>query len=227
MDKQITPAIFFRELYSYMGYGGELASSTNFIQGIGEAAAVDIPEMYDKFGSIRGMLQLTWTHTLTSEDSVFSKKQVKSVPLIMNTKEKTGTLFLPVTQIRIPMDSVDSDVYPFRDDYDGAPVTLVVYKDAKTPVITLALLLRNNKVSPWTIYFSYLIDKITRTGKDLCLVFPRVDIDTRAGSNKSFYQTPVRITSFKLADITKNTSVATLTLIPDLKGVNLLTRIGL
>lgn len=226
MAKQITPAIFFRELYSYMGYSGELASTTEYIQGLGEIAVTDIPEVYDKFGSVRGMLQLRWDHTFSQDDSAFSKREIKAVPLITDVENKTATLFLPATQIRIPMDVVVSDTYNFRDDHEKNPVNIVVYKDPLTPNITIAMLLRNNKVSPWTTYFSYLIDKITRTANNLTLNFPRVDINTTA-SSKSICQVPVRITGFSLADISSNTCVATLNLIPDNKGMKLFSRMGL
>lgn len=226
MAKQITPDIFFRELYSYMGYSGELASTTEYIQGLGEIAVTDIPEIYDKFGSVRGMLQLSWEHVFDQGDSAFSKREIKAVPLITDVDSGKATLFLPATQIRIPMDIVVSDTYNFRDDYEKNPVSLVVYKDPLTPSITIALLLRNNKASPWTTYFAYLIDKITRTATNLTLNFPRIDINTKTKS-KSLYQVPVRITGFSLSDLSANACVATLNLLPDNKGMKLFSRMGL
>ena len=167
MPAAITPNIFFNELYSYMGYGGELNQGTPYIQGIGEAAMLDIPDMFDKFGSIKGLLYLKWEQTYDNSTQVFTGGKVRSVPLTVS--DGVSRLYLPVTNMQIPVSVLESDLYPFRKGIDGKRVNLVVYKDTVVSTVTLAMLLRNNRLSPWVKYFMYILAQIPQNTTNLKL----------------------------------------------------------
>ena len=228
MGKQISSKQFFTELSSYMGAVGNLASGPNALQGMGVDALLNVTDIFSKFGSIKGLLYLEWEGKVDKpvvEGGLESNAPV-SIPYAVDDAGM-HRLYLPVTRVEAPYSGVESIVVPFRRDFQGNPVNLLVYKDTKSIVIKLALILRSSPTSPWVKYFQHIIEDIVTSAEGLRLCVPRLGVSDSSQGGTTNNCVKGHISGFSVGSLFENSSAALLTFLPESQGVDLMGDLGL
>ena len=216
---------FFLELQSYIGVVKEMSGGREFLSGIGKRALDTAPDLFNKFGDIKDILELRWKwrNDSTPVTGTFSKALT---PYSYNKSTKEHSLYLPVTQVGMALNVVNGDVKSFRSDYGQTSVNMVVYKDPSTTVISLGLYLRNDTFAPWVAVFARAMDSIVSYGTDVHLISPRISRD-RVQTGFSEYTVKVRLVNFTVGNAMVSVTPAALALLPDAQGQSLLDIAGI
>lgn len=220
-----TFAEFFLEYQSYIGVTKEMTGGKELLSGIGRRALDTAPDLFNKFGDIKDILELRWKwkDSLAVDSGIFTKALS---PFSYNKNTGYNSLFLPITQIDMPFNVVNGEVKAFLSDYGRQPVNMVVYKDTTVTAISIGLYLRNNTFSPWVAVFSRAMDNIIRNGKDIHLIIPRFNRD-QLKQGWLEYKLKVRPVNFSIGNTLSSVTPAALALLPDLQGLELLKNAGI
>lgn len=210
---------FFAELQSYVGVAPDLAGSRQFLSGIGRRALDTTPDIFNRFGDIKDVLELRWVWSQGFSPS--SDHSTAFAPYSFNKKTGENSLFLPVTQIDMPFSAVSGDIKSFRMDYGNEPVNMVVYRDNPPAVVTIGLYLRNDTMSPWVAVFSRALESVIGNSSFVYMIVPRYNRD-ELRSNTTEYKVRVRIVNFTVGNAMTSVTPAALTLLPYSQGQSLL-----
>ena len=227
---------FFTELAGYMGTAEVLSGSNpSYLQGVGAEAPFLIPDMFNNFSDIKALMYLEW-YGSGIKDNVRQQAITHNIPFIhipgKGDTPGVSRLYLPVNTLTIPYTAITSDIKQFRGESKDSMVNVVVYKENDPTFITMAMILRNNKFSPWAGYMAYIIGRIAADNVGfLTLVVPRLSIDMRYGNSAAtgklkLYSVRGRITRFAMDNIGTNRCAAVLTFLPNDQNMELLETVG-